>query len=106
MRPENTPLRDNYPAFAEPLAVIGIGPERLIEIGLVDQEASLHLNELTRRLAALFREFGVRDVLTHPYEGGHPDHDAAAFAVHGACRLIDCPPRRIEFASYHNQGGW
>ena len=34
-------------------------------------------------------------VLTHPYEGGHPDHDAAAFiAAHCGCPVL-------EFASYH-----
>ncbi|MFL6928590.1 MAG: PIG-L family deacetylase, partial [Xanthobacteraceae bacterium] len=26
--------------------------------------------------------------LTHAYEGGHPDHDAAAFAVHAAAALL------------------
>ena len=26
-------------------------------------------------------------ILTHPYEGGHPDHDACAFAVHQAVAL-------------------
>ena len=43
-------------------------------------------------------------MLTHPYEGGHPDHDATAFAVHAACRLLRragrTPPALIEMASY------
>src|SRR5262249_45196073 len=56
----------------------------LREIGLADQEASFHLPELTTRLAHLFRERQPQVVLTHPYEGGHPDHDASAFAVHAA----------------------
>jgi N-acetylglucosamine malate deacetylase 2 len=38
-------------------------------------------------------------------EGGHPDHDAASFAVGAACRLIGSekgsPPRVIEMTSYH-----
>jgi len=32
-------------------------------------------------------------VLTHPYEGGHPDHDAAAFAVHAGIALLARSPR-------------
>jgi LmbE family N-acetylglucosaminyl deacetylase len=50
----------------------------------VDQEASLHLAGLTRELVRVFEELGPEVVLTHPYEGGHPDHDATAFAVHAA----------------------
>jgi LmbE family N-acetylglucosaminyl deacetylase len=44
-------------------------------------------------------------VLTHPYEGGHPDHDATAFAVHAAVALMSRPARIFEFTSYHDGGG-
>jgi LmbE family N-acetylglucosaminyl deacetylase len=48
-------------------------------------------------------------VLTHPYEGGHPDHDACAFAVQAACALLGflgaAAPLRAEFACYHAHGG-
>lgn len=54
-------------------------PERL---DIPDQEAGHRLEDLARRLAALFA--GIEVVLTHAYEGGHPDHDATAFAVHAA----------------------
>jgi LmbE family N-acetylglucosaminyl deacetylase len=40
---------------------------------------------------------GIQVVFTHPYEGGHPDHDALAFLV---SRVVDAS-RRYEFASYH-----
>jgi LmbE family N-acetylglucosaminyl deacetylase len=44
-------------------------------------------------------------VLTHPYEGGHPDHDATAFAVHLARELMSAaPPVVLEFTSYHLSG--
>jgi len=42
-------------------------------------------------------------VLTHAYEGGHPDHDAAAFAVHAAYRSIPEPPAILEMALYHRR---
>jgi LmbE family N-acetylglucosaminyl deacetylase len=44
-------------------------------------------------------------ILTHPYEGGHPDHDATAFAVHAACARVLNPPEVWEFASYHAASG-
>jgi LmbE family N-acetylglucosaminyl deacetylase len=41
-------------------------------------------------------------VFTHPFEHGHPDHDAAALAVALACRRLGASaPRHFEFASYH-----
>jgi LmbE family N-acetylglucosaminyl deacetylase len=41
-------------------------------------------------------------VFTHPYEGGHPDHDATAAAVHAAGRLAhEADISIVEFASYH-----
>jgi LmbE family N-acetylglucosaminyl deacetylase len=88
------------------LALAGIAPEQRRELGYVDQEASLHLVGLSRRLAALLRELQPQVVLTLPYEGGHPDHDATAFAVHAACRMLEQgglpPPALIEMTSYHN----
>jgi N-acetylglucosamine malate deacetylase 2 len=52
-----------------------------------DQEASLNLAELTRRLAREIADHEPEVIITHPYEGGHPDHDACAFAVHHAVGL-------------------
>ena len=45
--------------------------------------------------------------MTHPYEGGHPDHDAVAFAAHAAYRLAgpDERPALIEMPFYHAQDG-
>ena len=55
---------------------------------VADQTAALRLVELTRSIAAAIRAFAPTAVLTHPYEGGHPDHDACAFAVHTALQLL------------------
>ncbi len=56
-------------------------------LDIPDQEASLQLAELTRRIARLIGERGPEVIFTHPFEGGHPDHDACAFAVHHAVAL-------------------
>jgi LmbE family N-acetylglucosaminyl deacetylase len=87
------------------LALAGIPSRNLYALGLVDQEASSHLAELARRLVCFMSEKAIRVVLTHAYEGGHPDHDATAFAVHSACALIvgagGGAPAVIEMAGYH-----
>lgn len=54
-----------------------------------DQTAALNLPALTRAVAKAIAIFAPEAVLTHPYEGGHPDHDACAFAVHSAVRLLN-----------------
>jgi LmbE family N-acetylglucosaminyl deacetylase len=57
-------------------------------LGVPDQEAATHLPRVTRALLRLFRERATEVVLTHSYEGGHPDHDAVAFAAHAAGALL------------------
>jgi LmbE family N-acetylglucosaminyl deacetylase len=85
----------------------GVMPGELIALNYVDQEAAQNLVRLTRDLERLIQSLRVDCVLVHPYEGGHPDHDAAAFAVHAACRSLPpgWRPRIVEFASYHNRDG-
>jgi len=83
------------------LSVAGIPEERCRTLNVVDQEASLEMAYLTMRLVDVLRELRPSAVLTHPYEGGHPDHDATAFAVHAACARVPNPPEVFEFASYH-----
>lgn len=104
------PSREAYAALrrrelAAALAMAGVGGAPLHELGIVDQEASCHLAGLTERLVEVLGALECDVVLTHPYEGGHPDHDATSFAVHAACRLMAARgarmPRVVEFASYH-----
>jgi LmbE family N-acetylglucosaminyl deacetylase len=78
---------------------------RTLCLGLPDKEAMADLAGLSRRIAGLFREENPAAVITHAYEGGHPDHDSVAFAVHAAGRLIDHPPTIIEFPLYHRAAG-
>lgn len=63
-------------------------------LGVPDQEASLELAELTRRIARLIEEHRPEVIFTHPFEGGHPDHDACAFATHhaaGEIPIVEAP---------------
>lgn len=91
------------------LALAGLGAERLRCLGIPDQQATLDLAALARQVAAFLRDRSCAAVLTHAYEGGHPDHDATAFAVHAACRLLardgGAVPELTEMAGYHAQDG-
>ncbi len=84
--------------LAAALAAGGAAPE-LVALDLPDQGASFEMPALTARLAALLAEHGTQVAITHPYEGGHPDHDATAFCVHRAVRGTAIGV--VEMAGYH-----
>lgn len=87
------------------LTVAGVDPGRLRDIGVPDQTVAYCMRDVAERLVEMFRELRVSAVVTHPYEGGHPDHDATAFAVHAAAALLrrrgHAAPRVLEMTSYH-----
>ena len=80
----------------EAMRIAGIPEDRCLEAGIPDQQASKHLIELTCHLSRVFERLRPSRIFTHPYEGGHPDHDATAFAVHHAATT-----EIWEFSSYH-----
>lgn len=68
----------------EALRVMGLGAARRTSLGARDQEAAMSLASLTRAVASVLGAERPALVITHAYEGGHPDHDAAAFACRAA----------------------
>jgi LmbE family N-acetylglucosaminyl deacetylase len=78
---------------------------RRLGLGIPDKESWRDLAGLARPLAELLRAEEPAAVFTHAYEGGHPDHDSAAFAVHAACRLIHSRPAIVETPFYHRRDG-
>ncbi len=77
------------------------------DYAIADQGLADRLGDVAERLAVDLAE--VVAVATHPYEGGHPDHDSAAFAVRLAVETIARrsgeAPAMVEFASYHQVDG-
>ena len=65
------------------LAAAGGRQLKLTQLDVPDQSVADRLTEVTRLLLPLLD--GMEVVFTHAYEGGHPDHDGVAFAVHAAC---------------------
>jgi N-acetylglucosamine malate deacetylase 2 len=91
------------------LALLGMDEQRIIHLGAVDQESSYAMIMLVDRLLGVFDQVRPSLVITHPYEGGHPDHDTAAFVVMAACTLQKrhgaWAPAVWEMTSYHGEGG-
>jgi LmbE family N-acetylglucosaminyl deacetylase len=87
----------------------GIHPRQARYCGLTDREAVHALVWLARSLERVLAETRAELVLTHPYEGGHPDHDATAFAAHAACRRLaeehHAAPALVEAPGYHWRDG-
>ncbi|MFA5600009.1 MAG: PIG-L family deacetylase [Phenylobacterium sp.] len=83
-----------------------VAPRR--NLGLPDMGTMDELVAITRHLVGQLRQ-GVSYVVTHAYEGGHPDHDSAAFCVHAACALIGReggrPPVIVEAPLYNEHDG-
>jgi len=87
------------------LALAGIDERQILELGVCDQEVCRSLVAVSRRLASIFASKGITTVVTHAFEGGHPDHDGVALCVHAAARLLkERAPSLIEMPYYHRQG--
>src|SRR3954454_22762099 len=90
------------------VALADIPPHQTVWLDVADQEATFALERIAGLLRELIVATGPDMLLTHPYEGGHPDHDAVAFAVRAAVTLLErdanenAPaPILAEFAGYH-----
>lgn len=85
--------RELFAALKTAQADIG----EVVFLRLPDQEAVPNLPKLVEEVRGLFAKHGVRFTITHAYEGGHPDHDAAAFAVHKSVpdAIVEMPLYRM-----------
>ncbi len=91
------------------MRVFGLSETQLEMLPVADREAPRQIPTLIAEIAARLRELRPAIVYTHPFEGGHPDHDATAFAVQHACASIQAEglpvPERREFTGYHARNG-
>lgn len=87
------------------MAHADVSRERIFWLAGVDQEAVFEICPLGQRLAELMAKLRPDVVITHGYEGGHPDHDAAAVVAKFATSQLDHPPVLLEMTSYHARDG-
>jgi LmbE family N-acetylglucosaminyl deacetylase len=74
--------------LADAMALAGVADNAIRQLGIADQDAVYRLTEIVPVLKEILLSRNIGAVLTHTYEGGHPDHDATAFAVHSAVGLM------------------
>ncbi|MBV9182652.1 MAG: PIG-L family deacetylase [Acidobacteriaceae bacterium] len=89
------------------LAHAGIGSQQIVFLGGVDQEVIFEIGRLTACLVETLQAQETEAVLTHAYEGGHPDHDAAALMANLAVSRLPqaARPELFEMTSYHARDG-
>ena len=88
--------------LAAAVALAGLAEERLLFLDVADQGAAFALADIARRLAPLLQD--ADRVITHAYEGGHPDHDAVCWAVHAALQLLEAPGSSARTLSPRGRG--
>lgn len=88
------------------LAIAGISGQQIVWLGAVDQETIFDARILASRVAELLSDYRPDLLVTHPYEGGHPDHDCAALVARMAVSILGrAAPEIIEMTSYHARNG-
>jgi LmbE family N-acetylglucosaminyl deacetylase len=86
------------------LLLAGVTDRQVVQLSIPDQAAAYRLPQLVSELAQLINDFRIRMVITHAYEGGHPDHDATAFCMHRAARQSSRPVSIVEMPFYRAGG--
>jgi len=69
--------------------------------GVADQQVIDFLPTIFSKLREVVERIKPSCLLSHPYEGGHPDHDAAALVCNLVASSFNAMPI-FEFPSYHN----
>lgn len=87
------------------LVLAGVPEDAISNLHFTDQQVVFHIQELTERIVELVEVYKPKSLLTHAYEGGHPDHDSVAFACHLAREIHrgrnpDAGFEVVEFAGY------
>jgi len=83
------------------VAEAGLNEQHLRNFAYIDQESHLHVREIIDRLIEVIDELQPDQVFSPAYEGGHPDHDTAAFAVAVARGRCSRPFLHREYRLYH-----
>jgi LmbE family N-acetylglucosaminyl deacetylase len=91
---------------AQALEYVAISDKRVFWLGGVDQEVAFEMPSLAAKLADVLRERTPHVLITHSYEGGHPDHDSASLTAWLAVsQLGESRPEILEMTSYHASDG-
>ncbi len=81
------------------------GVKKVAFLDFPDQELFLHLGEALAELEELASRHRIQAVLTHAYEGGHPDHDSCAFLGYLLGRNLELPVWEMPLYHRTKSGG-
>ena len=84
-------------------AMAGVAVERYEILHIRDQRLFENLPAALERIITIAREHRCGSLLTHAYEGGHPDHDACSYLAYRAGEQLDLPV--WEMPLYHRAHG-
>jgi LmbE family N-acetylglucosaminyl deacetylase len=91
------------------MKLAGVDPQRVRSLRIGEAAATETLVSLTRSMIDEIQRIAPPVVITHAYEGGHPDHDAVAFIVHAAAAMLEREGNRVpvvaEMTSWHARDG-
>jgi LmbE family N-acetylglucosaminyl deacetylase len=93
------------------LAVCGFNYNNYYNLKSIDLGVVYSLEKVIREALALILTIQPTVFLTHPYEGGHPDHDCAAYIGQKCAEIllknrVMSTIRRFEFTCYHGKNGY
>lgn len=83
------------------LRVLGLEGAGRIALGAPEGEAIEHLTRLADAVSRALATVRPELVLAHAYDGGHPDHDAAAFVVRAALARARSAAVLVDLAGHH-----
>lgn len=84
------------------LASVGFDAARWRALEVADQDAPRNVAAIREAVVS----YGADRVYTHAYEGGHPDHDALAFALRGLPNVWEFPLYRASSSGEFETGGF
>lgn len=89
------------------LQLVGIPAHRILWLGAVDQDSVFETLALAEQFRIVLDWFVPEIVITHAYEGGHPDHDSAALIANMAVSMAGkgSEAELLELPLYHARNG-
>ncbi len=88
------------------LSLAQVPPSAVFWLGGTDLESVFQLETLISQCMELMLAFAPQILVTHPYEGGHPDHDSAALVASASVTRLHGrkSAELLEMTSYHARG--